>query len=36
MSSFFSVSLDTLERVYWHHHPEFQESAVQAMERSGA
>lgn len=30
--SYFGVSLETLQRVYWHHHPDFQESAVQAME----
>jgi len=29
---FFGVSLQILERVYWHHHPDFQGSAVAAME----
>ncbi|MEO1025515.1 MAG: tyrosine-type recombinase/integrase, partial [Pseudomonadota bacterium] len=35
VSSFFSVSVETLERTYWHHHPDFQQSAVEAMERHG-
>jgi hypothetical protein len=30
---FFGVSMDTLQRVYWHHHPDYQGSAVAAMER---
>lgn len=30
---FFGVSMDTLERVYGHHHPDHQASAVEAMER---
>ena len=30
---FFGVSLDTLERVYGHHHPDNLRSAVQATER---
>ena len=32
-SGFFGVSLNLLERVYGHHHPEFLRSAVEAMER---
>lgn len=31
--SYFGLTLETLQRVYWHHHPDFQETAVQAMER---
>lgn len=31
-ANFFSTTLDTLERVYMHHHPDFQSSAVSAME----
>lgn len=30
---YFGVSIDTLQRVYWHHHPDYQQSAVEAMER---
>jgi integrase len=30
---FFGVSMDTLEGVYAHHHPDHQKSAVEAMER---
>jgi integrase len=33
--SFFGVSAPTLESVYWHHHPDHQKSAVEAMERRG-
>ncbi len=32
-AGFFGVSMETLERVYWHHHPDYQASAVEAMER---
>jgi integrase len=32
-AGFFGVSMETLERVYWHHHPDYQQSAVEAMER---
>ena len=32
-SGFFGISLNLLERVYGHHHPEFLRSAVEAMER---
>ena len=32
-AGFFGVTVDTLERVYWHHHPDYQASAVEAMER---
>jgi hypothetical protein len=32
-AGYFGVSTATLERVYWHHHPDFQRSAVEAMER---
>lgn len=31
-AAFFSTSVDTLEKTYWHHHPDFQQSAVRAME----
>ncbi len=31
-ASFFSTSTDTIERVYWHHSPFCQESAVNAMD----
>jgi len=31
-AAFFSTSTDTIERVYWHHSPRFQESAVQAID----
>lgn len=31
--SFFGVSAPTLESVYWHHHPDHQKSALDAMER---
>ncbi|MFD0981620.1 tyrosine-type recombinase/integrase [Tropicimonas aquimaris] len=30
--SYFGLSLETLQRVYWHHHPDFQESVLRAME----
>lgn len=33
VAGFFGVSLEVLERTYWHHHPDFQSSAVAAMER---
>ena len=32
-AGFFGVGLNLLERVYGHHHPDYLESAVQAMER---
>ena len=32
-AGFFGVSLDVLERVYGHHHPDHMQSAVRAMER---
>ena len=32
-SGFFGISLNLLERVYGHHHPDFLQSAVEAMER---
>jgi integrase len=32
VAGFFGVSLEVLERVYWHYHPDFQGSAVAAME----
>jgi len=32
-AGFFGVNMDTLERVYFHHHPDFQRSALEAMER---
>ncbi len=32
-AGFFGVSIETLERVYLHHHPDYQASAVEAMER---
>ncbi len=32
-AGFFGVSMETLERVYFHQHPDFQKSAVEAMER---
>lgn len=31
-AGFFGVSAEVLERVYWHHHPDFQGSVVEAME----
>jgi integrase len=30
-SNYFSTSIETLERVYYHHHPEFQNEAVELM-----
>ena len=32
-SGFFGISLNLLERVYGHHHPDFLRSTVEAMER---
>jgi integrase len=32
-AGFFGVNMDTLERVYFHQHPDFQKSAVEAMEQ---
>ena len=32
-AGFFGLSLDMLERVYGHHHPDYMRSAVEAMER---
>ena len=32
-TGFFGISLDMLERVYGHHHPDYMRSAVEAMER---
>ena len=32
-AGFFSTSADTIERVYWHHSPEFQASALRATDR---
>lgn len=32
VSSYFSTSLETIQRVYYHHHPDHQGSAVSAME----
>ena len=32
---FLGMGLDTLERVYGHHHPDHLRSAVEAMERRG-
>ena len=32
-AGFFGVSMETLERVCWHHHPGYQASAVEAMGR---
>lgn len=32
-AGFLGMSMETLERVYGHHHPDFQKSAVEAMER---
>jgi integrase len=32
-AGFFGVGMVTLEAVYFHHHPNFQKSAVEAMER---
>ena len=34
-AGFFGLSLDMLERVYGHHHPDYLRSAVEAMERKG-
>lgn len=31
-AGFFATSTETIERVYWHHSPHFQEGAVRAME----
>ena len=31
-ASFFSTSIETIQRTYWHHSPLFQESAVQAID----
>jgi len=32
-AGFFATSVETIERVYWHHSPRFQDGAVIAMER---
>ncbi len=32
-AGYFATSLETIQRVYLHHHPDFQKSAVDAMER---
>lgn len=32
-SVYFGVSIETLMRVYWHHHPKYQESAARIMAR---
>ncbi len=32
-AGFFATSLETIQRVYLHHHPDFQKSAIDAMER---
>ncbi|MCJ2132220.1 tyrosine-type recombinase/integrase [Methylobacterium sp. E-045] len=32
-ASFFSTTVDTIERVYWHHHPDFQREAAKRMGR---
>lgn len=34
-SGFFGVSVETLQRVYWHHHPDYQESVHEAFENRG-
>lgn len=33
LAGFFGVSMETLERVYAHHHPAYQQTAVEAMDR---
>lgn len=33
VAGYFGVSMETVERTYGHHHPDFQKSAVEAMER---
>ncbi len=35
VSAFFSTSVETIERVYWHLSPHFQKGAVSAIERGG-
>ena len=32
-AGFFGTTFETLERTYAHHHPDYQASAVEAMER---
>ena len=34
-SGFFGVSVETLQRVYWHHHPDYQQSVHDAFEFRG-
>lgn len=34
-SGFYGVSVETLQRVYWHHHPDYQESVHEALENRG-
>lgn len=34
-SGFYGVSIETLQRVYWHHHPDYQESVHEALENRG-
>lgn len=33
-ASFFSTTVETIERVYWHHHPDFQRDAAERMGRN--
>lgn len=33
VAGYFGVSMETLERTYGHHHPDYQATAVEAMER---
>lgn len=33
-ASFFATSIETIQRVYWHHSPHFQRGAVRAMENA--
>ena len=33
-ASFFSTTVETIERVYWHHHPDFQKEAAERIGRS--
>lgn len=35
-AQFYSVTVDVLERVYWHHHPEFQKGTADALDRRKA
>jgi hypothetical protein len=33
VSGYFGITLEELQRTYWHHHPDFQSGVVEVMER---